>query len=58
MTRDTLWTNIRKNKVSYLMLAPYMTLFILFTVAPVLISIGLSFTSFNLFEAPRGPHDS
>ncbi len=53
MTRDTLWTNIRKNKVSYLMLAPYMTLFILFTVAPVLISIGLSFTSFNLFEAPR-----
>lgn len=53
MARDTLWTQIRKNKVSYLMLAPYMTLFIVFTVAPVLFSIGLSFTSFNLFEAPR-----
>lgn len=53
MMKDTLWTRMRKSKVSYLMLAPYMTLFIVFTVAPVLFSMGLSFTSFNLFEAPR-----
>ncbi len=44
---------MRKNRVSYLMLAPFLTLFIVFTVAPVLISMGLSFTSYNLFESPR-----
>lgn len=43
----------KKNRVSYLMLAPYLTLFIIFTVLPVFISIFLSFTSYNLFEAPR-----
>ncbi len=36
-----------------MMLAPYLLLFIVFTVIPVAISMGLSFTSFDLFEAPR-----
>ncbi len=44
---------LKKDRVSYMMLAPYLTLFIVFTVVPVLYSIGLSFTSYNLFEAPR-----
>ena len=34
------------------MLAPYFILFFLFTVLPVVISIGLSFTYFNMLEAP------
>ncbi len=44
---------LRRDRVSYLMLAPYLTLFIVFTVIPVLYSMVLSFTSYNLFEAPR-----
>ena len=44
---------LKKDSVSYLMMAPYLTLFIVFTVIPVCYAIGLSFTSFNLFEAPR-----
>ena len=40
----------KKDRISYLMLAPYLLLFLLFTVVPVFISIGLSFTSYNLFE--------
>ena len=36
-----------------MMLAPYLLLFIVFTVIPVAISMGLSFTSFDLFETPR-----
>src|SRR5690606_29104393 len=32
---------------------PYVILFILFTVIPVLMSLGISFTYFNMLEAPR-----
>lgn len=56
MRRETpraLMSEIRRNKTSYLMLLPYMTLFIIFTVVPVLYSIFLSFTGFNLFQPPR-----
>lgn len=44
---------IRKNKVGYMMMAPYFILFFLFTVLPVLASIGLSFTNFNMLELPK-----
>ncbi|MCR2821528.1 carbohydrate ABC transporter permease [Lederbergia panacisoli] len=45
--------NIALHKHSYILMAPYFTLFILFTVLPVLISIGISFTYFNMLELPR-----
>ena len=35
---------IRQNWVAYLMVAPYMILFTLFTVVPVVLSIVISFT--------------
>ena len=38
---------------SYLFIAPYMIVFTTFTVAPVLISMGLSFTYFNMFQTPH-----
>jgi multiple sugar transport system permease protein len=41
------------SKASYAMLAPYFILFFLFTVLPVLASVFLSFTYFNMLEAPR-----
>ncbi|MCM1297853.1 MAG: sugar ABC transporter permease [Muribaculaceae bacterium] len=43
---------IKRNKEIYLMMAPYFILFFLFTVLPVLVSIGLSFTYFNMLEMP------
>lgn len=43
---------IKKNKACYIMLAPYFILFFLFTVLPVLASIALSFTYFNMLEMP------
>jgi len=46
------WRLIRKNKMKYVFLAPYLILFITFTVCPVIISIFLSFTSFNMLETP------
>lgn len=49
------WTlkEIKRNKTAYLMIAPFMILFLIFTVFPVLLSIILSFTQFNLLEMPK-----
>ena len=44
---------IRQNWVAYLMIAPYMILFTLFTVVPVLLSIFIGFTDFNMLELPN-----
>jgi len=41
------------SKHYYLMMSPYMIIFFLFTVIPVVISFGLSFFYFNMLEAPR-----
>jgi len=44
---------MRKSWLSYLFIAPFMLIFFTFTVAPVLMSMGLSFTYYNMFEPPR-----
>lgn len=43
---------IKRNREIYLMMAPYFILFFLFTVLPVVVSILLSFTYFNMLEFP------
>ena len=48
-----LWKSVKKNKVSYLFIAPFCLLFLLFYLVPVITSIGLSFTYFNVLEPPR-----
>lgn len=47
------WKEMKRNWVAYLMVAPYMILFTLFTVVPVLLSIFMSFTDFNMLEVPN-----
>ncbi len=47
------WKEMKKNKVAYLMVAPYMIVFTLFTVVPVVLSIVISFTDFNLLQLPN-----
>nr|MBC9201252.1 sugar ABC transporter permease [Paenibacillus sp. PL91] len=44
---------VKANKHSYILLAPYMVLFAVFTILPVIISIVLSFTYFNMLEFPK-----
>lgn len=44
---------IKKHKVSYIMLLPYFILFFFFTILPVLMSVFLSFTNFNVLEMPE-----
>ena len=47
------WKEMKRNWVAYVMVAPFMILFTLFTVLPVLLSIVISFTDFNLLEMPN-----
>ncbi len=51
--KNNWWKEVKRNKDCYLLLLPYMSVFTLFTVIPVLASIGLSFTYFNLLEPPQ-----
>lgn len=46
------WKEMKRNKVAYLMVAPYMLVFTCFTVLPVVLSMIISFTDFNMLEMP------
>ena len=46
------WKEMKKNKTAYFMLAPFFLLFIIFTVLPVVLSIILSLTDFNMLQMP------
>ena len=47
------WHEIKRNKVAYFMVAPYMLIFTCFTVLPVVLSAVISLTDFNLLEWPN-----
>nr|WP_235533090.1 sugar ABC transporter permease [Paenibacillus sp. Leaf72] len=44
---------LKRNKHYYILMSPYMLIFFLFTVIPVVFSLGLSFFYFNMLEFPR-----
>lgn len=46
-------SELKRNKHYYLLMSPYMIIFFLFTVIPVVFSLGLSFFYFNMLEFPR-----
>ena len=49
----TLSYRIKRNKSSYMMIAPYFILFFFFTVLPVVMSVAFSFTYYNMLEMPE-----
>lgn len=48
-----LWQKIRQNRECYLMLAPFMLVFLVFTVVPVVMSFPIGFTDFDLVQPPE-----
>lgn len=56
VTMKALFTNqiryIKKNCQGYLLMVPFLIVFITFTVWPVLMSVMLSFTTYNVFQSP------
>ena len=49
----TLSYRIKRNKACYMMLAPYFIMFFFFTVFPVVMSVSLTFTYYNMLEMPE-----
>lgn len=49
----SIWREVRKNSSCYLMLAPFMIFFLLFTVIPVVMSLPMGFTDFNMAQPPK-----
>jgi len=47
------WKEMKKNWGAYLMVLPYMAIFSLFTMLPVIVSMVISFTDFNMLEFPN-----
>ena len=44
---------LKKERASYVMMAPYFILFTFFTIIPVAMSMALSFTYYNMLEMPQ-----
>ncbi len=53
LTSKEVCAKIWNDRSAYLMTAPYLILFTIFTVVPVVISMFYSFTYFNMLEAPQ-----
>ncbi len=48
-----IWREMKNNRVMYLFVAPYLVIFSIFVLLPVLISMFLSFTDFDVISAPE-----
>jgi multiple sugar transport system permease protein len=44
---------MKTNKACYFMLLPFMVFFIIFTVVPVVMSLPMGFTNFNMIQTPK-----
>ena len=51
--RSMLWRDVKKNKACYGMIAPFMIFFIIFTIIPVVMSLPMGFTDFNMVQPPK-----
>ena len=51
--RQWIWKEMKRNWVAYLMILPYLIVFTLFTIVPVLLSFVISFTDFNMLQMPN-----
>lgn len=53
MKKNSLWSEIYKQRTNYLMLSFWLVPFIVFFIIPVLAAVVLSFTDFNLLQRPN-----
>ena len=47
------WSEMKKNRSSYFLLAPFLIFFTIFIILPIVASIVLSFTYYNIVETPE-----
>ena len=51
--RHYTWLQIKQNKECYLMLLPFMLFFLVFTIIPVIMSLPMGMTDFNMVQFPK-----
>lgn len=51
--RRLIMLSMKQNKSCYAMIAPFMLFFLVFTVVPVVMSLPMGFTDFNMAQAPK-----
>jgi len=51
--RQWIWKEMKRNWIAYLLIAPYVIIFTLFTILPVILSFVISFTDFNMLQWPN-----
>ena len=51
--KPSLWRQIVSYRQAYLLMLPFLVCFIMFTVWPVVYSLAMSFTNYNLFQRPE-----
>ena len=51
--RQWIWKEMKRNWVAYVLILPYMLIFTMFTIVPVVLSFVISFTDFNMLQLPN-----
>jgi len=52
-SKQSLWKQVHNNRVFYSMMAPFLLIFFTFTILPVIMSLFLSFTTFDMLNPPQ-----
>lgn len=50
---DYTWREMKRNWIAYVMILPYVVIFALFTLCPVILSFVVGFTDFNMLQWPN-----
>ena len=45
--------NLKNSRASYAMMAPYLLIFLTFTIIPVVVGFALSFTNYDMLQSPK-----
>ena len=49
LNKESLWYKIKYNRHYYMLMAPFMLVFLVLSIIPILISVLLSFNNFNMY---------
>ncbi len=51
--RRLIWLQVKQNKECYFMMLPFMLVFLVFTIIPVVMSLPMGFTDFDMVQLPK-----
>ena len=51
--KEVMKKNLKDSRASYAMMAPYLLIFLTFTIIPVVVGFALSFTNYDMLQSPK-----